>query len=361
MNTRQRIQLAFEQGSENIIIGSNDDCPIHPDELAKTTEKSPYVIQTFNSGLTAEVYRIRLSGKDYTLKKRRSEIKVRKIDGQLSFLNEVLCRQTLNKYKTNPTTSDEFLSIAFTVYANYRLGIILSEWIEGMHHNQLNSTVLNNLFATLVSCEKIGLFERDLSAGNLLIDSNLNLTLFDFGYMYSFDPLTELNDQGLDAPMVNFCERFETRFFSRLILLDNYARDQSIALFRKIKKAALFALERKLDWLLSNKANQKVISHVQSMIHLYQHALCNRDFLDKIFTCEMFRSHVLDIEEDISGQSCNPITIRRIEEVISMIEHSYFLLKEHGALFGYNKGKSKEFLINSYREKLHHAHSYQLN
>ncbi len=55
--------------------------------------------------------------------------------------------------------------------------------------------------------------EWDLCSGNLLVDRQEQLWLFDFGYMYPFDPLREFNSNGLADPLFHFVERFETRFF----------------------------------------------------------------------------------------------------------------------------------------------------
>jgi predicted unusual protein kinase regulating ubiquinone biosynthesis (AarF/ABC1/UbiB family) len=42
--------------------------------------------------------------------------------------------------------------------------------------------------------------EWDLCNGNLLVDREEHLWLFDFGYMYPFDPLREFNSNGLADP-----------------------------------------------------------------------------------------------------------------------------------------------------------------
>jgi hypothetical protein len=53
------------------------------------------VVQVYGSGLTGEVYRLRIAGKEYNLKKRRAVAGVANLNGQLSFLNEVQRRQAL--------------------------------------------------------------------------------------------------------------------------------------------------------------------------------------------------------------------------------------------------------------------------
>ncbi len=62
--------------------------------------------------------------------------------------------------------------------------------------------------------------EWDLCPGNLLMD-NGHLWLFDFGYMYPFQPLQSYNSNGLQDPLFHACERFETRFFFGRLLEEN--------------------------------------------------------------------------------------------------------------------------------------------
>lgn len=360
MTKRHEAQQQFEESNANLIVGNKAHCPISPKQLALTTSHSPYVIQTFKSGLTAEVYRVRFNGKDYTLKKKRPIPLVQNLDGQFSFLNEVQRRSDFQKLKDDPKTSQAFRCIVETVYADYRLGIILSEWIEGEPISELTPSLLSQLFSTLIESEKVGLFEWDLSSGNLLVDSNERLWLFDFGYMYPFDPLTEYNSDGITAPLFQFCERFETRFLSGWILDHDCSRHQSLTIFHHVKHAALGALENKIAWLRANHADRTIIDVTQSLKARYLLALENHDELERLFTVEMFRSNVLDIEDDLSGKSCTPTTVKRVNTVLEMIENDYPLLKEQGALHFHNKDKSKQELIESYQKKWHLVKQYQL-
>lgn len=118
------------------------------------------------------------------------------LDGEFSFLNEVQRRADFHKLKSDPATANDFRCIVETVYADYRLGIILSEWIEGTPFDP-TPKLLHDLFSTLIACEQAGLFEWDLCSGNLLVDDNNQLKLFDFGYMYPFEPRREFNSMVL--------------------------------------------------------------------------------------------------------------------------------------------------------------------
>ncbi|MBR9876215.1 MAG: phosphotransferase [Vibrionaceae bacterium] len=361
MDKRQKQQMQFEKSGENLIVGSIADCPISPDQLALTTEASPYVVEAFQSGLTAEVFRVRFGGKDYTLKKKRPEAKVQNLNGQLSFLNEVQRRFDLQKRKDSPHTSVDFECIVPTVYADYRLGIILSEWIEGKPVSDISSSLLYQLFSTLSACEKSGLFEWDLCSGNLLVDNDHKLWLFDFGYMYPFNPLTELNSDGLNAPIFQFCERFETRFLSGWLVKKNCSHQESLALFKNVKHEALTVLLEQCKWLRRNEASSAVLSYKEALVTKYQTALQSEEALEALFVVEMFRSHCLDIEDDIDGRSCTATTLKRVNTVLEMVNDHYDFLSEQGALFYQNEGKSKQELMDSYREKLALVKEYQLS
>ncbi|OAJ93246.1 AarF/UbiB family protein [Vibrio bivalvicida] len=360
MNQRQLQQQEFDLSERNLIVGCAKQCPIGPELLAATTADSDYVVGTFQSGLTAEVFRVRFDGKDYTLKKKRPEAKVKNLDGQYSFLNEVQRRFDIQQQKDNTKTSQDFECIVSTIYADYRLGIILSDWIEGEPVKQVTSSMLSQLFSTLSACEKIGLFEWDLCAGNLLVDEQHKLWLFDFGYMYSFNPLKELNSNGLEAPMFNFCERFETRFLSGWLLENDFSYNESIEIFRNVKYEALNTLIKQISWLRNNSADLGVLTEKENLAKRYQQALENDQELDSLFQVEMFRSHVLDIEDDLDGQSCTPTTIKRVMTVLSMLNEAYSELVERGAIFYQNEGKSKLELIDTYRKKLSLVQQYQI-
>ncbi len=213
MNLRQQQQQAFDRSGEPLIVGDVNHCPLPPETLAALAADSPYVVQVNGSGLTGEVYRLRIAGKEYNLKKRRAVAGVANLNGQLSFLNEVQRRQALQRLKDDPNTAPRFTHIVPTLYADYRLGILLSPWIDSEPIHQLTPPLIAQLFTTLEACEEQELMEWDLCSGNLLVDREEQLWLFDFGYMYPFDPLREFNSNGLADPLFHFVERFETRFF----------------------------------------------------------------------------------------------------------------------------------------------------
>lgn len=360
MNERQQAQINFEKSEMNIEVGIAAQCPIDPVLLSKTDIHSDYVVQTFESGLTAEVYRIRFEGKDYTLKKKRAVSGVSNVDGQTSFLNEVQRRNDFHNLKKEPANAKALSCIVDTVYANYRLGVILSPWIEGEKVAAVTADLVHQLLNTLVTCEKFGLMEWDLCSGNMLIDEKGKLTLFDFGYMYPMNPLTDFNSNGVSDPIFHAVERFETRFYFGFLLQSNLTLDAQLENYRMLKHASFEAFREKLGWLKEQKASQQVLEHFAGIITKWCQVLESDKELKKLFHAESFRSHVLDIEDDLHGQSCTPITCMRIDEVINCLERDFDALVEQGALFYQNEGRSQADLIASYREKRVLAEKFQL-
>ena len=355
MNLRQQQQQAFDRSGEPLIVGNVSHCPLPPETLAALGPDSPYVVQVYGSGLTGEVYRLRIAGKEYNLKKRRAVAGVANLNGQLSFLNEVQRRQALQQLKDDPVTAPRFTHIVPTLYADYRLGILLSPWIDGEPIHQLTPPLIAQLFTTLEACEEQGLMEWDLCSGNLLVDRQEQLWLFDFGYMYPFDPLREFNSNGLADPLFHFVERFETRFFFSWLMTRIPDAEQQLAQYREMKRLAVESYRRKLVWLRARRADPLVLAHFQQLTARWESALADPAALSRLFAVEAFRSHVLDIEDDLHGQSCTLLTLQRIDWVINQLEQHYRFIADDGGLFYDNVGKSQQALLSSYAQKRQQA------
>ncbi|NOI77119.1 phosphotransferase [Vibrio coralliilyticus] len=360
MNARQKAQQDFDLSGEPLIVGDKSRCPLPPEILIELTYESPYVVKIVDSGLTAEVFHLRINGRDYNMKKRRPAAKVKNLDGQYSFLNEVQRRQRFQQLREDPATSALFQNIVPTLYADYRLGFMISPWIEGEHVQMLTPSIIKQLFNTLEACEQHGLMEWDLCSGNLLVDKVGKLWLFDFGYMYPFDPLSELNSNGLSDPLFHLVERFETRFFFGWLLEQNLSSAHQLSLYESVKQLGLESYQRKIQWLTSQAALPEVITHFQSIAQRWKAALDNEQALSQQFKLEAFRSYVLDIEDDLHGQSCTPATLKKIDVVQKEIEHGYEYLAEHGGLFYGNADKSQQELLEDYAKKYQLAVNYQI-
>ena len=78
-------------------------------------------------------------------------------------------------------------------------------------------TVPTQMQAVEAELARWGWFDWDPSPGNLL-DDGQQISVFDFGYMWPFDPLHEFNSNGLADPQFHVPERLETRTLSGLWL-----------------------------------------------------------------------------------------------------------------------------------------------
>ncbi len=93
----------------------------------------------------------------------------------------------------------------------------------------------------------------------------------------------------------------------------------------------------------------------------WESALADPAALSRLFAVEAFRSHVLDIEDDLHGQSCTLLTLQRIDWVINQLEQHYRFIADEGGLFYDNEGKSQQALLSSYAQKRQQAQRYLLN
>ena len=360
VHARQQAQLAFAASNQPLVVGDVAACPLPPAELAALTTDSPLVVEHFGGGLTARVLHLCIDGKHYTLKQRRAEALVRNIDGETSFLNEVQRRADFTRLKADPAWTGRFDHIVPTLYADYRLGIILSPWLPGQPLNRFDANIFRQILTTAVACEEAGLMEWDLCPGNILEDQG-SIWLFDFGYMYPFDPLTQFNSNGLSDPLFHACERFETRnFFGWLLRQPSMAEAEQLALYRELKVVALEVYQQKLSWLRQHEASVEVCQWVAGFIQQWQSALTSEEALCSLFEEENFRSQVLDIEDDLHGKSCSAFTLQRLDFVERCIRERFAALQQGGALFYDNAGKSQSELLALYADKRRQVLQYQL-
>ena len=108
---RQRAQLSWLASGRPLEVGERSTLPLPLETLKTLTAESPHVVQAFDSGLTALVYRLRAGGRDWTLKRQRPESLVRNVDGQTSFLNEVQRRADFTALKADPERAPRFTHI----------------------------------------------------------------------------------------------------------------------------------------------------------------------------------------------------------------------------------------------------------
>jgi len=358
---RQQAQQMFVDSGQNIEVGSLQDIPLTLEQLKTTTSESNYVVETFDSGLTAVVYHLQIDEQHWTLKKKRKVSLVNNIDGQTSFLNEVQRRQDLAELKQGSPAC--FKHIVDTQFASFTDGIILSPWIEGKPLSTLNRDAFQQIFSTIVNLELSGLFEWDFCPGNILLDNQHAIRLFDFGYMYQFDPKLHFNSNGQDTPLFHGIERFETRFFFDYLLKNplNLTIEALFELYRIEKRCALEAYQLKLQQLIELGADANVVTRQREINHNWQEALENEAAMQALYLVERFRSNVLDLLDDLHGQSCSPYTLKKADLALDLLDSHFDLLSSQNAFFFGDELLSKSELIAKYSQLRKDAEGYQLN
>lgn len=308
---RQQSQLAFAASGAELEVGSLADCPLPLEQLLATTAASPWVTRHFAGGLTAEVYRIEAGGRPWTLKRARPRCKVVNVDGQTSFLNEVQRRADIQRLKARPGGAERFAALVGTRYASYRQGLLLSPWIDGAAVGTWDERRLLQLFDALRELLLAGLFEWDLCPGNLLDDGRIRL--FDFGYMYRFDPLRQFNSNGCATPQCHAAERFETRSYYAYLLDLEQRRGSAVTLsaLELEKRIALDCYQRLRQILAKRGASRDVLAWLDGIIGTWQRAL--RHDLASLYLREAWRSHWSDLDDDLRGQTCTPLTLQRLD------------------------------------------------
>ena len=358
---RQARQLAFAASGDDLAIGSLAGLPWSADELRALTGREPHVVQRFDRGLTAIVYRLNDGERHWTLKQARVPSLVKNADGQTSFLNEVQRRADLTRLKHALGGEVRWQAIVDTRYASYREGLILSPWIEGELVADWGERQIAQLLdvACALWCE--GLFEWDYSPGNLL-DDGRQVRLFDFGYMYAFDPRRHFNTAGRgdDQPMFHPAERFETRAYSGWLLALQARQGEAAALaaFRLEKEIALDAYRRMRARIAERGASTTVLGWLDGLSARWTQAL--RGGLEPLFLAEQWRSHLLDVDDDLSGQSCTPLTLQRIEWLLQVLAERHAELAAAGGLFWGDEHKTRCTLLDDMSTKRDLAQRYQL-
>lgn len=351
---RQAAQLAFTASNEEIGLGDASTLPLPLDQLLALDETHPDVVEAHTGGLTGFVYRLRTSHGDWNIKRARSSSLVQNPDGQTSFLNEVQRRGELEALG-----NDCPAGVVRTRYASFRKGLIVSPWIEGEIAKRWDERTLSSLFDLLVDLYLRGFFEWDVSPGNL-VDDGTRLWMFDFGYMYRFDPRVDFNSNGLEALLFHPAERFETRNYFAVLLEQEKAQGQDAALkdFVLEKRIALSAYERLVSGLRAMNASSAVIDQFTAIIGRWARAL--REDPAALYLAEGWRSHRLDLDDDLRGQTCTRRTLARTDWLLEAVDQHFDALRSLDAFFWHDVGQSREALLDQLAADRENAVRWQI-
>lgn len=357
---RRNTQLEFLAAGSDIEVGCASLLPMSLSEMLEVEEGSACVEKLFSGGLTARVFRINIGGRRWTLKKKRTSILVKNVDGQTSFLNEVQRRRDFELLKKKDAAA--FKGVVDTAFASLKHGIIFSPWIEGAPVKKYTRDIISNLFNTLYHIETAGLFEYDLCPGNLLLQGDGTVRLFDFGYMYPFSPLTEYNADGMELPLFHPAERFETRSFMQYLmdLEDLQGRAAALEEYRGEKELAVEYYQRSLDWLKSNGGDRAIIDWKTGIVRLWEKGLETAAALENLYSLESLRSYILDIHDDVGGRSCTRETLKKADRVVSAFESGRAVLSSLPALSWGDENLGRAELVNKYNELREKARQFQL-
>lgn len=307
---RQQAALAWLASGCELSIGDASRLPCPPEALAALTPSSTGVHRHVASGLTGDVYELRLHGQHLAVKVARTESRVRNLDGETAFVNELLRHQEL------ATARDAGAALPGILHAHYgslRHRLLVTPWVDGGPPDLSDARVLRQLFNTGVHLHLAGHFEWDWSPGNLL-DDGQQVWLFDFGYQYRFDPLTQFNSagDGLSCPQHHLVERLGARcvFAALLDTETTWGLAAAVAQFTQFQALGLAAMQLLHAQLAQRGAQAKPLQTLQDWRSKAGTALaCDPA---TAYRCEGWVAHLTDVLDDLHGQSCDPRTLQRL-------------------------------------------------
>ena len=358
---RRHRQLAFLASGQELALGDERRSPLPAEALRTLRPGHPAVREVHTSGLTAVVYKLHDKGRDWAVKQARAECLVKNVDGQTSFLNELQRRAELAALRDQPGGTDRWRALPETIYASLREGVIVSPWIDGHGVSEWNERSLTQLFDAGRELVRAGFFEWDFCPGNVL-DDGRQIRLFDFGYMYRFDPLRHFNSAGTgtNVPQCHLAERIETRHvFGWLLKLEQaQGMDAALAAFRLEKTVALDTYERLHAELVQDGASATVLQWLAQITQGWRGALAGD--LHGLYLQEGWRSHTLDLDDDLHGQTCTPSSLKRADWLLAALQQSHAELARQGAFMGGDAALSQGELLSAYQRKRAGAEGLQV-
>jgi hypothetical protein len=348
---RRQADLTWLASGREFAFGDAADCPLPPHRLAALDAHSPGVEAVHEGGLTARVFCLRAGDRRFAIKVARPQALVRNDDGRTSFLNELRRHAELRSLREAGVA---LAGIVAPLYGSLRDGVIVSPWLADATpvDDFADPRRLRQLLAIGSTLVAHGFFEWDFSPGNVL-DDGAQVWLFDFGYQYRFDPLTQFNSAGHgdDCPQFHLAERIETRnAFAWLLRLElNDGPGAALAAFRTLKQAAHEACVGLRATLASRGASTPVLAWLDGIAARWSAALAGE--LEPLYLQEGWRSHALDLEDDLHGQTCTPSTLARADWLIATAQRSYASLRDGAALFGPDAALAREALVQRLRER----------
>ncbi|TEY52027.1 hypothetical protein CJF24_10350 [Aeromonas veronii] len=270
---RQARLLRMLESKEEIRIGRERDCPLPLAQLVKLKDSHPAVVKVYRHGLTAEVFHLKVEGHHWCLKRRRQDSLVANLDGKTAFLTELERRREIEALRElHPTVLSH---VVCTSFGSARAGVLVSPWLRGVPVHQLNERNLAQMLEVQGELARWGWFDWDPSPGNLLDEA---------------DPLPQ---------------------------------------FRYWRELCLKWVKREIHHLIREGASAPVLARLHALQGEWSAALVSDEALVANWWRDMYRSHRLDVADDLSGQSCGPLTLRRLDWLMQAVTDHYPLLVDN--------------------------------
>ena len=108
------------------------------------------------------------------------------------------------------------------------------------------------------------------------------------------------------------------------------------------------------------KAARPVLAWQRAINARWEQALASSAALQQLYLLEAFRSNVLDLLDDLHGQSCTPMTLRKADFALEMLRDHFPLLKAQQALFFGDETATQPGLLGKYQALRLKASTFQL-
>ncbi|PJG60769.1 hypothetical protein [Aeromonas cavernicola] len=316
VNARQARLMNMLERQEEISVGRERDCPLPVTQLLELKESHPSVLKLYQHGRTAEVFHLKLNGRHWCLKRCRQEALLAHPDGKTAFLTELERRREIEALRElHPTL---LANVVCTSFGSAQAGILVSPWLRGEPVHCLNERNLAQMLDVEAELARWGWFDWDPNPSNLLDDGE-QISLFDFGYMWTFDPRFEYNSNGLLDPEFHVVERLETCTLSGLWLAEVAPLPQ----FRYWRELCLKWVQRETDHLTRAGASALVLDRLHQLQRQWTAALASDDELTRNWLHDMYRSHRLNVISTQEGTSSDPLVQDRLDWLLRVLTDHY--------------------------------------
>jgi len=118
--------------------------------------------------------------------------------------------------------------------------------------------------------------------------------------------------------------------------------------------------QRKLAELRRLGASHQIQDWQARLVMRWQDALAGQSALEDLYVVEGYRSHLLDVLDDLHGRSCTPMTLKRIDAVEAILRDQFALLQRRNGLFFGDEARNQQQLLAAMAERRRLAQRDQL-